>query len=187
MIDVLYKMTKELPKLLKDRDGWDGRLYEWENTPGFKILSRKVGAYRIGLHEIDKGKESMVHPHPWPSAAFVIQGGYEMYMGYGKGKGKKRPPLVGPIFLFAGSHYEMKKREIWHSVRPLSVTTTLFVFGRKYPNQTWGFESDDDREDFPKLTQSQRNNIFDMFDRDQTRKMLKAFKKPKKTKITYYW
>lgn len=185
MIDVLYKMTRLLPRLLKDRNGWEGRYYTFENVPRFRILSRKVGSYRVGLHDMDKHDASMAHPHPWPSAALIIQGGYEMYMGFSEDE--ERPSLVGPIFLSPGSYYEMKKREVWHSVRPLTKTLTLFVFGKKFPNLDWGFDSDDNREDFPELTQSQRNKIFDAFDTDQARKLLKDFKRPKKTKITYYW
>jgi hypothetical protein len=129
MLDVLYAVERELPALLEHDGGWQGLFIDY-HPPAVERLWRPWGAYRVSLHRIFPCPEGMAlfHPHPWPSAMRVLDGRYEMAVGFGPGL---TPPPVAARLLMGGDFaYEMTHPDAWHYVRPLDAPTfSLMVTG----------------------------------------------------------
>lgn len=142
MLDTLFQIEKELRgnNLLCGIEDWESLDITY-HPPRVERLWRQVGQFRLSLHRIHHCKDSdeLFHPHPWPSAMRIIQGLYEMKVGYGIGD--DLPPVAAKIILSSGNVYEMTDPNGWHSVRPLTdVTYTVIVTGmpweRKSPKST---------------------------------------------------
>ena len=75
----------------------------------------------------------MFHPHPWSSAIHVIEGQYEMGLGFGEGL--KEPEVFSTILTYGGMYYEMPHRDGWHYVRPLTVTSSIMLTGEPWDRE----------------------------------------------------
>lgn len=140
MLDVLAKIEPRLPELLADAGGWSSLDVDY-HPPRVERLYRSVGAYRVNLHCIHPCQPgtALFHPHPWPSAMRVLQGRYEMAVGYGPGD---KVPEIAATFIVEGSmRYEMIAPDAWHWVRPIdglvwTVMVTGAPWGRSGPIPT---------------------------------------------------
>ena len=132
MIDLLHKAELALPTLLRDESKWKSVFVDY-HPPFVERLWCEWFESRIYLHRIHtcEAGEALFHPHPWPSAMKVLEGSYEMAIGYGKGE--TEPPIAARLMLGAGSEYEMTDPDGWHYVRPLSVPSiSLMVTGKPW-------------------------------------------------------
>ncbi len=88
------------------------------HPPHVERLWCQLGKYRLYLHFIHpcKKEEALFHPHPWPSAIHVIDGEYEMGMGFGEGLDE--PEIFSTIISQGSMYYEMPHKDGWHYVRP---------------------------------------------------------------------
>ena len=136
MLEQLLSAEKSLPSLLRNAD-WQSLFINYE-----KLFVERLwipwNEYGLNLHIIHPcdEEESFFHPHPWASAMKIVNGIYEMKIGYGSG-------LVEPVtaitcWLNPNSYYEMTNIDSWHSVRPLgkpvmSVMLTGKPWNRKMP------------------------------------------------------
>ena len=140
MRDKLAAVEARLPDLLLDESGWQSKLIDYY-PPKVERLWRQDGDYRIALHRTHPCKEgsSLWHPHSWPAAMRLIEGTYEMGVGFGD---NPSPSALGAkVFLAAGSSYEMTHPHGWHYVRPVGqecysvmVTGPLFPFPLEPPS-----------------------------------------------------
>jgi hypothetical protein len=133
MLDVLKAAEQILPKLLTQPTIWQG-LYVNYHHPYVERLWTQWGENRISLHKIYpcEREAALFHPHPWPQAAKILQGGYEMGVGYTKNS-DDTPPLATRLFLTEGSAYEMVDPNGWHYVRPLTQPSfSLMVTGKPW-------------------------------------------------------
>jgi hypothetical protein len=129
MLDVLAAVEKELPALLEEEGAWKG-LYIDYHPPTVERLWRPWGGYRLSLHRIYPcgPGAALFHPHPWPSAMRILEGRYEMAVGYGPGL--KPPPFAARLIAGGDFVYEMTHPDAWHYVRPLDAPTySLMVTG----------------------------------------------------------
>jgi hypothetical protein len=129
MLSKLYDIEHTLPSLLPDTAGWHSLLINY-HPPVVRRLWRDHGPCRVYLHDIFActAEEALFHPHPWPSAMRVVEGTYEMVVGYGAGD--VAPPAAATLVLGPGTCYEMIEPDGWHSVRPLDTSTlSLMVTG----------------------------------------------------------
>lgn len=140
MLDKLFDIEKVLPKLL-EQDIWNS-VYVDYHKPYVKRLWTNFDIYRIYLHEIFPchREESLLHPHPWPSAMKVIQGTYEMGVGYSETE--LEPVIASTLILPVNAYYEMIEPHAWHYVRPLNESSfSLMVTGtpweRKSPKSNY--------------------------------------------------
>lgn len=140
MLDKLFDIEKILPKLL-EQDIWNS-VYVDYHKPYVKRLWTTLDIYRIYLHQIFpcNKEDSLLHPHPWPSAMKVIQGTYEMGVGYSESE--KEPVIASTLILPINSYYEMIEPHAWHYVRPLQQASfSLMITGtpweRKSPKSTY--------------------------------------------------
>src|SRR4029079_13314692 len=87
-------------------------------------------------------KDALFHPHPWPSAMRVLDGIYEMAIGYGPGAAL--PPVAARIITRGDLRYEMTDRDGWHYVRPIErPAMTIMVTGKPWERDAAGAEPDE--------------------------------------------
>lgn len=105
------------------------------HPPHVERLWCQLGNYRLYLHFIHpcKQEEALFHPHPWPSAIHVIEGQYEMGLGFGEGL--KEPEVFSTILTGGGMYYEMPHRDGWHYVRPLTVSSSVMLTGEPWDRE----------------------------------------------------
>ncbi len=105
------------------------------HPPHVERLWCQLGNYRLYLHFIHpcEREQALFHPHPWPSAIHVLEGQYEMGMGFGEGL--KEPEVFSTILTQGGMYYEMPHRDGWHYVRPLSVSSSVMLTGEPWDRE----------------------------------------------------
>ncbi len=132
MLAILATLEQQLPTLLRDDEPWQSLYIDYQ-LPIVERLWRQVGDYRLYLHRIHTCEPgaAFFHPHPWPSAMRVINGTYEMGMGFGPGL--EAPPVSSTVVLQAGVAYEMTHPDAWHYVRPLDTASlSIMVSGKPW-------------------------------------------------------
>ena len=93
MLDVLIEVEQALPQLLQDESGWQSVLVDY-HPPTVERLWTTWQGFRVYLHRIHpcEREQALFHPHPWPSAMRVLEGDYEMAVGFGAGM--EAPPVA---------------------------------------------------------------------------------------------
>src|SRR5262245_18938757 len=132
MLDVLSLVEQDLPQLLQDENTWQS-LYVDYYPPTVERLWTPWREYRVHLHRIHpcEREQALFHPHPWPSAMRVLEGDYEMAVGFGTGMAK--PPVAALIMARGDFRYEMSHPDSWHYVRPLGrPTLSVMVTGKPW-------------------------------------------------------
>lgn len=160
-----YDIEKKLPSLLQNDEHWHGLFIDYEK-PYVERLWHQWEEYRIFLHRIHPcaPDEAFFHPHPWSSIMKVIDGTYEMMLGFGGVDGKTPSEIFrsNRIFLTPGCVYEMLRQNQWHYVRPLlGPSMSLMVIGAPW-------ESGKNREakkvhNLEPLAEGQKKNILNFF------------------------
>ena len=117
MLDLLTTALAELPDLLA-APGWSGMRIDY-HRPFVDRAWRPWRDCRLSIHRIHpcSPDEALLHPHPWPSAIAILDGRYEMAIGFGAGV--VAPPIAARVIAAAGTTYEMTDPDGWHSVRPI--------------------------------------------------------------------
>jgi hypothetical protein len=158
MLEILYAVEKELPRLLLDATAWNGLFIDY-HPPAVERLWMRWHDCRISLHRIHPCSpgEALFHPHPWPSAMRILAGEYEMAVGYGKGEAL--PPIAGLMIAKGDFRYEMTDPDAWHYVRPLGrPTLSVMVTGKP-----WDRPAPRSSKPLVPLTDSQRAELFALF------------------------
>jgi len=141
MLSVLADAIRALPQLLETPEDWHSLDITY-HPPRVERLWTQWGEYRILLHVIhpcDDG-EALFHPHPWPSAMYIVNGQYEMKVAAQIGDAipsLREDAIRGETLTRAlfgkGSQYEMVEPKGWHSVRPLNGPAySIMVIGPLY-------------------------------------------------------
>jgi len=136
MLDLLHKAEEALPALLRERSRWQGIFIAY-HPPFVERVWCSYGELRIYLHRIFPCEKNaaLLHPHPWPSAMRILDGTYEMGIGYSSTT--VPPPLACTLRLKAGSEYEMTNEHGWHYVLPLErPSLSLMVTGTPWQKTT---------------------------------------------------
>jgi hypothetical protein len=129
MLEHFSSVEAELPGLLADAESWHSLLIDY-HPPVVERVWRPWRDLRLSLHRIHPcgPGEALLHPHPWPSAVWIVSGKYEMGVTYGTGSSP--PPLGARIVLGPGARYEMTEPDAWHYVRPLETPSlSIMVTG----------------------------------------------------------
>lgn len=134
MLDKLIVAEKMLPSLLHNTSTQWKSVYVDYHPPIVERLWLDIGDIRIYLHRIHScsKEEALYHPHPWPSAIRILEGSYEMGIGYSN---NDKPPVetLATMILGAGSAYSMAEPDSWHYVCPLSESSlSLMVTGKPW-------------------------------------------------------
>jgi hypothetical protein len=132
VLDVLFQVEQALPQLLYDEIAWQSLLVDY-HPPTVERLWTNWQRYRVYLHRIHpcEREQALFHPHPWPSAMRVLDGEYEMAVGFGAGS--ETPPVAALMIARGDFRYEMTHPDSWHYVRPLErPTLSLMVTGKPW-------------------------------------------------------
>ncbi len=136
MLDVLALAEEALPGLLLDEGIWQSLLVDY-HPPTVDRLWTRWRDYRVFLHRIhpcERG-EALFHPHPWPSAMRVLDGEYEMAVGFGAGM--QEPPFAARMVARGDFRYEMTHPDAWHYVRPIGrPTLSVMVTGKPWERES---------------------------------------------------
>lgn len=119
-----------LPALIQTPEVWQTLDVDYE-PPRVERLWTQLGDNRLYLHRIhpcERG-QALYHPHPWPSAVHLVEGRYEMAVGYGAGD--EYPPHAMTAVIASGTMYEMLDQDGWHDVRPLGGTCLSVMLAGK--------------------------------------------------------
>jgi len=156
MLTKLHEAEDALPDLLREGvDAWESLDIDYE-PPRVCRLWRQWGDFRILLHHIELCGKALFHPHPWPSAVRVINGTYEMAVGFAESdwqkagrnfegfgyEGPRGPLEVARIVLGKGAQYEMTDPNGWHYVKPLfGSSLSVMVIGKPYEYQPFSHDN----------------------------------------------
>jgi hypothetical protein len=135
MLDILFQVEQALPQLLEDESDWQSLLVDY-HPPTVERLWTAWQGYRVYLHRIHpcEREQALFHPHPWPSVMRVLDGEYEMAVGFGAGT--QTPPVAALMVARGDFRYEMTHPDSWHYVRPLGrPTLSLMVTGKPWDRQ----------------------------------------------------
>ncbi len=158
MLEVLSQVEFVLPGLLQDEGLWQS-LYVDYHPPTVERLWSTWGDYRVYLHRIHpcERDQALFHPHPWPSAMHILEGEYEMAVGFGSGM--VPPPIAALLIARQDFRYEMTHPDSWHYVRPLGAPTlSVMVTG-----QPWDRESPKSSKRLKPLQAEQSAELFRLF------------------------
>jgi len=133
LIEELQKIESlELIELLANREIWNSVDIDY-HPPRVERLWCQLGENRLYLHFIhpcEKGA-SLFHPHPWPSVIHVIEGEYEMGVGFGAGLNE--PAIFSTIMSQGSMYYDMPNKDGWHYVRPTKeICTSVMLTGKPW-------------------------------------------------------
>ncbi len=158
MLDILARLETELPALLLEAGRWHSLDINY-HPPFVERLWLQWGEYRVSLHRIHpcEPSEALFHPHPWPSAMRILEGTYEMAIGFGSGA--EVPPLASRIIASGEFRYEMTHRDSWHYVRPIGTPAmTIMVTGKP-----WGRQAPESSEPLHPLDHARRSELLAWF------------------------
>jgi len=130
MIDKLQQIEdKKIIELLSKPELWQTKLVDYF-PPVVERCWIQLGNYRLLLHFIHpcKSEEALFHTHRWPSAMHILNGKYEMGLGFGSGE--TPPEKMATILFENGGYYDMTHIDGWHYVRPIDgVCATTMLTG----------------------------------------------------------
>lgn len=122
MINELKKLLPNLPSLIKN-ENWETLLIN-KYPPVIHRLSCRISKDRtILLHKLfnTKNQLALMHSHSWSFACKVLQGEYEMGIGFSQDRNKP-PTSIYTSFIKSGDIYEMLSPDIWHYTKPTKDT-----------------------------------------------------------------
>lgn len=120
--------------LTMDDSRWDSLIVNKRKPHTYRVFTYLSTGERICLHRFDEcdDTESFIHPHPWPGAFVILEGGYEMSLWISDNR-EDMPHFVCNTVLNKGSSYEILNPLTWHGVTPLVTTYTVMMNG-----EPWG-------------------------------------------------
>lgn len=126
--------SRTLLEMVKDRSIWDSMIVNKRKPHTYRVFTHLESGERICLHKFDPCNtyESFIHPHPWPGAFIILEGGYSMEL-YLSTDRESPPTYVCKTLLHAPSSYEITNPLTWHGVTPLVTTYTVMINGPAFP------------------------------------------------------
>jgi tellurite resistance-related uncharacterized protein len=155
--NTLEEIEKKLPTLLIDNEAWQSLDVDYD-SPRVERVWRQHGDFRICLHRIhNTSTDTLFHNHPWPSVMRILEGSYEMGIGY-SANGEK-PVIAATTILSEGSSYEMLDPNSWHYVKPISdVTYSIMISGKP-----WVIAPPSISQNLNPLNEESKKEILDFF------------------------
>lgn len=131
MIKELEALLPEIPNLIKNQE-WDTLLIN-KYPPVIHRLSLKISEHRtLLLHKLFNTEDelALMHSHSWSFACKVLQGGYEMGVGFSSDRSVV-PRALMTSMVNSGDIYEMTSPDIWHYTKPLEnkVSYSVLLIG----------------------------------------------------------
>lgn len=133
MLDTLEVVLDKIPELTRDASRWESLVINRRKPYTFRAFTN-IGGLRVCLHRFEgcDPQESFYHPHPWPGAFIILEGAYNMKLGYSADR-ESPPKPVAQIKMVAGSRYEIIEPMTWHTVEPITdVVYTVMINGQPW-------------------------------------------------------
>lgn len=117
-IEKLDEICKMLPNLLSDKNEWKSLKINKHEPVIHRLYMELNENCTIILHKIFpcQNHKPLMHSHSWPFAVHVVEGGYEMSVGFSKNR-EDVPEPVYRTHIAAGDKYEMLSSDIWHTTK----------------------------------------------------------------------
>jgi hypothetical protein len=154
-----YEISRLKEYLQDPHKLWSSLLIE-KYPPVIHRLSLKLSITRtLVLHRLFKcqNTHAYMHSHSWPFAIKVIEGGYEMGVGFSSRR-NVTPSVTYTTYVGAGNSYEMCSSDVWHYTKilePVQESYSIMLIGpRQRPRYA--------QNNFP-LNVEQRAAIFTFF------------------------
>lgn len=112
--------VENLSVYLQDRAGWSSLSID-KYPPVIHRLSYTINSERtLLLHKLHhcQNEKAYMHSHSWPFAVKVIEGGYEMGVGYSTDRAVV-PDATFSCIVKPGDIYQMQDMNMWHYTKPL--------------------------------------------------------------------
>lgn len=165
MLDKLLDIETKLPALLRDQTvKWRSVLVDY-HPPVVERLWLDIDDLRLYLHRIHScsREEALFHPHPWPSAMRIVDGQYEMGVGYSSTASPPESPLT-TLLVVPGTAYAMTDPNSWHYVCPVTATSlSVMITGKP-----WGRSSPKPGKPLQELSESMKQALIEDFARHYT-------------------
>ena len=133
LLNELNTIIEHLPSYLSKK-GWESLLIT-KHPPVIHRLSLQTNEdralYLHKLHYCGDKTHAYMHSHPWPCAVHVVQGGYEMGVGFSKDLADS-PDALYTTRVYAGHSYEMNSADVWHYTKPIGDTYSIMLVGRRW-------------------------------------------------------
>lgn len=116
-----YLIKDGISDLFDDVNNWGSLLID-KYPPVIHRLYRKISDNRtVMLHRLFHSGDDpcLMHSHSWPFAIKIIDGGYEMGIGFSKDR-NVTPPTISQMLIKEGDMYDMTSSDIWHYTKPLT-------------------------------------------------------------------
>lgn len=160
MIDELKSIERiSIKDLLNSSDVWNSIKVDYHH-PYVERLWTDIEDYRLSLHVIHRCEmtESLYHPHNWPSAMHILDGIYQMGIGYNKKGLHTEPSDISTLTTFENHgemYYEMVEKDGYHYVKPSSdVCHTIMLSGIP-----WGTGSPKSDKPLTELSEERKEEI----------------------------
>lgn len=156
MIEKLKNHLKDIPLLLRSNN-WDSVLIE-NYPPVIYRLSTKIdNENSIYLHKIHHTNENpYIHSHSWPFACYVLEGGYEMGIGFSTER-NKIPEIISKIIIKPKQFYEITSSNLFHYTKAFESkpSYSIMLVGKRWRER----ESKNNK----KLNEEQLKEMFSYF------------------------
>lgn len=133
MLDALHRAIVNLPDLCDDLSLWDSLLINRRKPYTYRVWTMLPTGERLSLHKFDPcdDREAFDHPHPWPGAFMIMQGAYDMRVGFSPDRVSPQSE-VASFVLREHSGYEITNPLTWHAVIPRTTTYTIMLNGKPF-------------------------------------------------------
>lgn len=127
--DTLDSACQIAHRALEFPEDWDSLVINRRKPYTYRAFYQS-GNYRICLHRFETcdEAEAFLHPHPWPGAFRILQGGYKMGVGRSKDR-ESSPSKVAEFVMNKGSAYLIDDPLTWHAITPIGECYTIMVNG----------------------------------------------------------
>lgn len=153
--------------LLKDPSKWKTLDIDY-HPPHVERVWTQLENYRIYLHIIHPctQDQSLYHSHPWSSSMHILNGVYEMGIGYSdidlsdSDIDNHKNNLPCKVEFHGEAYYEMTNPNGWHYVRPITTCMSIMITGEKWDGSVSSNKLD---HKLSELSEDRKINIINSF------------------------
>ena len=136
LMQALLEVEADLPQLLEDESRWNTLDIDY-HPPHVQRVWTEHNGYRVCLHRFPNScnlNVALYHPHPWPSAIRIIEGGYVQSIGHETIIGNEEEYTIkvvtdAIVSMQSDDVYIMANPKAWHKVVPAIETYSLMLMG----------------------------------------------------------
>jgi hypothetical protein len=132
--ECLNKLCNDLPNLLKDKNKWKSLNICMFEPVIHRIYINLDNGCSLFLHRIFPclNSQPLMHSHSWPFVVHVIEGGYNMSIGFSTVRDSPPQPIFKST-VKPGDTYEMLSPDIWHTTHAINTDSySIMLVGPRW-------------------------------------------------------